>query len=273
MSRRIRIDVRACRAKGGEIYTTKPSVPIAIGAGLAVLIGVCLIVSRGLGVVWYVQPVVGLLLGPPLLAVSELALYRFLVRETVGGRDLLSNLSPRKWLLCTLAVLWIGAVAFALVYVVTLPYFYVSGVTISLAYVLFGISYASDRFGLALSAAVLAGPALAVAFGWLFAPLHILRDDLGLVAALRRSWNTTFGSKRLILRMAIVTWVLIALYAIGAYSPRGRLLGFFSIPVLLLLGFSNGPRLLSSALAAYVSLEQQRAEEVEEARSWFKKSA
>lgn len=276
MPTRIRIDPRLCKSEGRRILTDHRWIHVFVGGGFALLMIFGLVATSTFGASWQWPVIVGVILGSPLLASGELALYAAHTKESLTDHELLACLTPRKWAISILVVLTIGVTAVAISAVALFQYLYPSAILISLSFAFFGETTTAILFGRVMTATILGGASLIVGFGWLLASLHVVRDGSGPLQALRRSWNTTYGSKRTLLRIALPVWAVIACYTFTAYFPLwphrtlAAVLKTLSIVPLLTLGAFLGPRLLAASVAGYAMLERQRAEEKREARNWLR---
>lgn len=277
MPTRIRLEPTRCKREGWRAFERVPTIPIAIGCSLVALTGVALAASHTGFPLWIVLAATALVLGGPVLAVGESALYRFHNGERWAVRELLGGLTPRAWLVTLLTILWIvavlvGGTAIAMVIYVRLLW----ALFAALAFATFGETLEAYVFGGALAGSLFAGPMLAIAFGWLFVPLHAVIDGDGPITALRKSWNTTYGSKRALLRLAFPIWIAIIAFAFTAFFPLhpwrslGGILRGVSYVFPLVLALVLGPRFLSAAVSGYITLQHQREQDKAEARHWLR---
>jgi hypothetical protein len=269
MSRGIRINARQCLRDGWRVFRNKPAIPLGFGIGLStVMVASMLLIPDTL---WLLRPVTTLILLAPLLSAAQIALYDYFRGDSVGASRVVESFRLRNWAVSALALLLIAGIFAATLAFVLLPQLGVSMIIASFAlgvlYPLIGVSPESSFIGIALTASLFLVPTSMIALGCLLAPLHTTKDGVGPIAALRRSWDTTYGSKRRLMRVALPFYLAVIGFVLTGYLPSSvaqpilSILEGVSILLLLGLGLVLGPWVLSACVAGYVDLERQRAEE------------
>lgn len=271
MTTKIRIEARQAANGGLQILLRKPLLWIAISATWVIAVGgTMLAIPPSL---WFVRFAVALGLLSPALVISLLSLYKFHGETSAKQDNLVQRLHLRDWIVVFLVELCMAGVFTALLALLLMPQLQFSVIVLYISAAIFGASSESNAIGLAIAAAVLMVPAFALMLGWLPAPLLAIRDKLGPIAALRRSWNTTYGSK-LQLLIASLPFVLVISFAVvffalarGIDGASGNRLSQIAIATLVAGGAIFWPWLLSTSMASCVMLENQRA--TEKSGAWF----
>jgi hypothetical protein len=220
---------------------------------------------------WLLRPAVVLILLAPLFSAAQIALYGHFRGDSIGSSRVVESFRFRNWVVSALTLLLIAGIFAATLAFVLLPQLGVSMIVASFAlgalYPLIGVSPESSFIGIALTASLFMVPTSMITLGCLLAPLHATKDGVGPIVALRRSWNTTYGSKRRLMQVALPFYLAVIGFVLTGYLPSSvaqpilSILEGVSILLLMGLGLVLGPWLLSACVAGYVDLERQRAEE------------
>jgi hypothetical protein len=272
MAQPIQIDVGQAFRDGRRLLRRKPAIWLGVAAGSLVMLGGLCFPIRIPG---WITPVLFLIFLGPAVSFAQLLFYRALPE---GGRPAATSLrnswSPTRWLFSSLVMLCaLGATAGATagLSVVLMQVF----VAVNLVNVgIIGLHAEGLSAGFLLTVGLFAIPSFLLMCGWQSAPLHVSRDGVRPFEALRRSWNTTFGSKRGLLVLALPFLACMVAYVAGlipllAARPAALAADVLGFVLLFVTPLVVVPVALSTSVTGYAALEESRAKEQEAA--WFRK--
>jgi len=266
MARRIGFDVGASFRKGTKRLGAHPGVWLLTAVFSLLVFGIC-----------YLAPILPIWAAAILLAtvpgvVLSVLEGLYLMIHTAHEPTLSSvrrALAPTSWFRSALAlntclVLIVGGAALAIL-VVTMGFSFGALSSSSRG------PTSSDWLQAAriLLAAMLV-PATLVGAGLLFAPLHVIQHGVGSFTALRRSWETTYGSRIRLAYLSAPAAICVAVFVLFLLPGRhgsGHLVSAADVVFALICSLLVIPWSLSAGIASHVQLQRARFQSRRE--SWF----